>query len=531
MPDSETSILPQQSRFGWHRDTEPVAPKLVVQSPAPAPQSPAPVIKPAPVASIRRTNTPAHFGWRPDSIAEQASDQPASLRPLPDAPKPSITQTGVFAAITPATPRAEWAPKDENEFWWPEGSSRNISYIGPTRRAPRQKPFTRTAMVAATVAAVASSTVLVPAVAGATSRDTTQATGQFPVVGGTTQSAKMSNGTATSTPVYTGEGGAPGINYTVKAGDTLHDIAAQYGVSTMEIIQANDLANPDLIFPGDSINIPAAGGAKDITIEVKAGDTINKLAEQYGVDPSSIVKYASNNISNANVIVVGQKLTIPGTTSAPVAQDTSSADTSTAAADVTVEVKSGDTLADIAARYGVKASAIASYASNNISDSNLIVVGQKLTVPGATAQPQNTVQTAVPESSSEPQQVSTDQSQSNAQASTEAAPAATQPAPAATQPPSTPEPTPAPTQPPAPAPAATQGFVWPTQETITQEFGPTSSALSPPTRATRISTRGSTSPTRCTHRSRPPREALLSSRGGATTATGSACRSITGTAS
>ncbi len=472
MPDSGTPVLPQQTRFGWHRDAEPVAPELIAKPQMPVSPPPVAVSKPAQVPSILRSSTPAQFGWHPEDSLFQSPVRPDSPRPLTTAPKPSITQTGVFAAITPVT-QPVLTRKDEHGLSGPQGASQNISFISPARPVPRQTAFTRTALVAATVAAVASSTVFVPAIAGAASHDPAQKTGQHPIVTASSHAAIVSNGTAASTPLYTGEGGAPGINYTVKVGDTLHDIAAQYGVSTTEIIQANNLANPDLIFPGDHVNIPAAGGAKDVTVEVKPGDTINKIAEQYGVDSSAIVNYAANKISNANLIVVGQTLTIPGTTSAPAAQETSSADTS-AAADVTVEVKAGDTLADIATRYGVNASAIATYASNKISNPNVIVVGQKLTIPGAKTQPSATVQAAAPESTSAPQTVTTDQSQASDQSATEAAPAATQPAPAATQ---TPAPTPAPTQ--APAPAATQGFVWPTQGTITQNFGPTSFGLEP----------------------------------------------------
>ena len=165
-------------------------------------------------------------------------------------------------------------------------------------------------MVAATVAAVASSTVLGSAVASSAGQ---------PSSGGTAATASVSSSASTSattapTVNYTGEGGGgQGVNYTVQAGDTLHAIAEKYGISTEALISANDLANPDLIFPGDHVTIPGAGsGGSDITITVEAGDTINKLAEKYGVDPSAIVNLASNNITNPNLIIVGQSLVIPG---------------------------------------------------------------------------------------------------------------------------------------------------------------------------------------------------------------------------
>lgn len=46
----------------------------------------------------------------------------------------------------------------------------------------------------------------------------------------------------------------------VKAGDTLFAISKRYGVSIDEIMQNNpQINNPDVIFPGDKINIPTGG--------------------------------------------------------------------------------------------------------------------------------------------------------------------------------------------------------------------------------------------------------------------------------
>jgi LysM repeat protein len=45
--------------------------------------------------------------------------------------------------------------------------------------------------------------------------------------------------------------------YTVEPGDTLSGIAGQFGVTTDAIIAANEIADPDLIQPGDTLTIPA----------------------------------------------------------------------------------------------------------------------------------------------------------------------------------------------------------------------------------------------------------------------------------
>ena len=61
-----------------------------------------------------------------------------------------------------------------------------------------------------------------------------------------------------------GEAGATPANgsYTVKPGDTLWDIAAANGISLQSLIEANpQISNPDLIYPGQNVNIPGGGSA------------------------------------------------------------------------------------------------------------------------------------------------------------------------------------------------------------------------------------------------------------------------------
>ena len=55
------------------------------------------------------------------------------------------------------------------------------------------------------------------------------------------------------------------INYVVKRGDTLWAIASQYlgsGAKYPQIAQENNIANPDLIYPGQVLTITTGGTAK-----------------------------------------------------------------------------------------------------------------------------------------------------------------------------------------------------------------------------------------------------------------------------
>jgi LysM repeat protein len=43
--------------------------------------------------------------------------------------------------------------------------------------------------------------------------------------------------------------------YTVKSGDTLSEIAEQYGTTVDELVRLNNIDNPDLIHPGQELKL------------------------------------------------------------------------------------------------------------------------------------------------------------------------------------------------------------------------------------------------------------------------------------
>ena len=46
--------------------------------------------------------------------------------------------------------------------------------------------------------------------------------------------------------------------YTVKDGDTLSKIAEQYGTTVDELVELNDIEDPDMIHPGQELKLKAA---------------------------------------------------------------------------------------------------------------------------------------------------------------------------------------------------------------------------------------------------------------------------------
>ena len=101
---------------------------------------------------------------------------------------------------------------------------------------------------------------------------------------------------------------------------------------------------------------------------VRRGDTLSALAKQYNTTVDKLAQ--ANNIRDPNRIAVGQKLKLPDSFSSGARPSSAKSYT----------VRSGDTLGEIAKRFGTNANALAK--ANNISNPNRIFAGQKLSIPG-----------------------------------------------------------------------------------------------------------------------------------------------------
>ena len=126
--------------------------------------------------------------------------------------------------------------------------------------------------------------------------------------------------------------------------------------------------------PVEAAPAPAAGA-----YVVRSGDTLYSIAQRYGVTVAAL--QAANNLTDPNVIWVGQRLVIPSSqpeaAPAPAAAPATAPATTAAGAYV---VQSGDTLYSIARRYGVTVAAL--QAANSLANPNRIWAGQHLVVPG-----------------------------------------------------------------------------------------------------------------------------------------------------
>jgi membrane-bound lytic murein transglycosylase D len=158
--------------------------------------------------------------------------------------------------------------------------------------------------------------------------------------------------------------------YTVARGDTLSAIADRYDVSVSELRVWNAISG-DVITPGQrlSLKAPAASTAAARTHVVKSGETLSGIAQKYGVSTADL--QAWNGIRNPAGLMAGTSLEVR----APAAAASSSSSWQTHT------VKSGDTLSEIASRYGCSTSDLRAW--NGLSGST-IQPGQKLKVRAGT---------------------------------------------------------------------------------------------------------------------------------------------------
>lgn len=192
---------------------------------------------------------------------------------------------------------------------------------------------------------------------------------------------------------YSNSGNADSSNgyYTVQSGDTLSGIALKFSTTSSKLAQLNSISNPNLIYVGQRLLVNQNSSsnsssssqsssaatntdASAASYTVKSGDTLSTIASQHNTTVNQIVSL--NQLSNPNLIYVGQVLKLKNNQTTNSSSATSSSTATTTAG--TYTVKAGDTLSAIAAKYGTTYQALAS--ANSISNPNDIYVGQVIKV-------------------------------------------------------------------------------------------------------------------------------------------------------
>ncbi len=155
--------------------------------------------------------------------------------------------------------------------------------------------------------------------------------------------------------------------YIVARGDSLKGLAVRFATTVEALLAANPaIINPNVIYEGQQLKVyvsqtppPPPPPPSGQTYYVQRGDTLRKIASKFSTTVDAILR-VNPQISNVNVIYVGQAITIPGAGS-------------------TYMVQRGDTLRIIANKYGTTVDNLLRL-NPNIRNANVIYVGQVINV-------------------------------------------------------------------------------------------------------------------------------------------------------
>ena len=166
--------------------------------------------------------------------------------------------------------------------------------------------------------------------------------------------------TANGQTIPSGQGGN---YYTVKSGDSLWSIANKYNTTVNELKSLNNLSS-NILQVGQILVLPSSTNDDNSgnTYTVKLGDSLWSIANKYNTTVNELKSL--NNLSS-DVLQIGQVLNVPS---------------NSVSMGNTYTVKSGDSLWNVANRYGISVAELKSL--NNLS-SDVLQIGQVLNVPSS----------------------------------------------------------------------------------------------------------------------------------------------------
>lgn len=129
-------------------------------------------------------------------------------------------------------------------------------------------------------------------------------------------------------------------SYIVQKGDTLSQLAVDFDTTTANLLSLNNLANPDVLYVGQELRVPAGrGGSRPSTSNstvsgstqkagvyvIQPGDTLSEIAIAAGVSIDAL--RAANGI-DGDMIRAGDELNIPAGGTVPTSTQSSRTNTS-----------------------------------------------------------------------------------------------------------------------------------------------------------------------------------------------------------
>ena len=129
---------------------------------------------------------------------------------------------------------------------------------------------------------------------------------------GSTNSNTGSNG---NTPSTSGNGSY--ITYTVQSGDTLSSIAAKYGVTVTELIQWNDISNPNDIYVGEVLKIYTNNTSSNTGSDGNTSSSSGSGSSVGPIDTGIPLGYSANSIVPGNTVMTGSNAIVVSNSNVP----------------------------------------------------------------------------------------------------------------------------------------------------------------------------------------------------------------------
>ncbi len=187
--------------------------------------------------------------------------------------------------------------------------------------------------------------------------------------------------------------------HTIQRGETLSQIAQQYGVTQAELMALNGITDANAIYFGQVLVLPMADDtlpAPTIDIDptltpddepsehvVQPGESLSRIAVLYGIPQAELMMV--NGITDADSIVIGQRLRLTPVLTTETAQEDAPLPEPVqhanpiATLNRTYTTEAGDLIGNIALRFGVDEAALR--AINRVDPSLPLDVGQVLILP------------------------------------------------------------------------------------------------------------------------------------------------------
>ena len=97
------------------------------------------------------------------------------------------------------------------------------------------------------------------------------------------------------------------VQYTVRPGNTLFGIAQFFQTTVNDILKYNNIQTPDAILVGQVLTVPA-GSAETQYHVARPGDSLWIIAQMHGTTVENLSRL--NGLSNPNVIYPGQIINV-----------------------------------------------------------------------------------------------------------------------------------------------------------------------------------------------------------------------------